>query len=276
MASYYDAVSGSTSTTGVGTLRSKTTKQNNDMTASDFLNLMVMQLKNQDFMNPADEKESMAQMAQFTMLQQMQEMAEYTKTVYAASTVGKTVTVAKFDAHGKVVSETGVVQGLSINNNTFTLLVNGEEFDLSAIMEVHDGIPQTTQHVIKMNGITENTAKITWKEYYNNPDKNKEADFTYEVYISKEPIEKIEQTEDATLVTSGKNIVGATIKDLDSNTLYFVNVVATDKDGNKFLYDTRYFHTKAHSTTATEGTNEKTPGADSADKDGTDDGKTDA
>lgn len=58
-----------------------------DVTMDDFLNLMVAQLRNQDFMNPVDDTQYMAQLAQFTTLQQMQEMAYNSKTTFLTSLI---------------------------------------------------------------------------------------------------------------------------------------------------------------------------------------------
>ena len=62
-----------------------------DVTMDDFLNLMVAQLKNQDFMNPVDDTQYMAQLAQFTTLQQMQEMSYNSKSTFLTSLIGKNV-----------------------------------------------------------------------------------------------------------------------------------------------------------------------------------------
>ena len=84
------------------------------VTADDFLTLMVAQLTNQDFMNPVDDTQYVTQLAQFTTMQQMQEMANYTKTSYVMSLVGKNVTAAKITVSGELQKETGVIQSISL------------------------------------------------------------------------------------------------------------------------------------------------------------------
>lgn len=116
-----------------------TDKKELGVTAEDFLTLMVAQLTNQDFMNPVDDTQYVTQLAQFTTMQQMQEMANYTKTSYVMSLVGKNVTAAKITVSGELQKETGVIQSISLANNEFTIKVNDKKFTLEQIMEIHDG-----------------------------------------------------------------------------------------------------------------------------------------
>lgn len=116
------------------------------VSADDFLNLMVTQLKNQDFMNPVDDTQYITQLAQFTTMQQMTDMANYSKTSYVMSLVGKNVTAAKMNVSGTLLKETGQVEKVSLVNNEFAVYVNGKRFTLEQVMEI---------------GTTESEAKAT-------------------------------------------------------------------------------------------------------------------
>ena len=48
-----------------------TDEKSNGVSVDDFLNLMVAQLRNQDFMNPVDDTQYVTQLAQFATMQQM-------------------------------------------------------------------------------------------------------------------------------------------------------------------------------------------------------------
>ncbi len=93
--SYRDWLSNQTSGTSSSSGTGKTynavfvDEEDTGLKVDDFLNLMVTQLKNQDFLNPVDDTQYVAQMAQFASLQQMQEMAEYSKTVTQCHWLGK-------------------------------------------------------------------------------------------------------------------------------------------------------------------------------------------
>jgi len=52
-----------------------------DLNQNDFLKLMMEQLKQQDPTNPTDQKEMLAQMAQFSTLAGSTEMSETLKTI---------------------------------------------------------------------------------------------------------------------------------------------------------------------------------------------------
>lgn len=54
----------------------KQVEKKDDLGKDAFLNLLVTQLKNQDPLNPMEDREFIAQMAQFSSLEQMQNMNE--------------------------------------------------------------------------------------------------------------------------------------------------------------------------------------------------------
>lgn len=117
-------------------------KGKNELGQADFLALMVEQMKNQDFTNPTDNSEYIAQLAQFNTLQQMQEMVYSANATYATSLVGKIVTVANYDSHGEYAQVTDVVTGVRMNGKEFELTVGGKTYTTANIMEVHSEMPK--------------------------------------------------------------------------------------------------------------------------------------
>lgn len=99
--------------------------------ADAFLKLLTTQLQNQDPLNPMDNTQSVAQLAQFSALQASTNLADqFTKfqsnfaVTQAASLIGKAVTVVNTDATtGQSNNFTGTVSGVTITNGTpsFTL-----------------------------------------------------------------------------------------------------------------------------------------------------------
>jgi flagellar basal-body rod modification protein FlgD len=94
----------------------------------DFLKLMVAQMKNQDPMNPADDKDNIAQMAQFSSLEQItnlanatQELANRLSLTQNVGLLGHNVTYKTTD--GTFV--TGAVDGLDLGKDGATTLSVG-------------------------------------------------------------------------------------------------------------------------------------------------------
>lgn len=66
-------------------------KVNQEMGRDDFLRLLVTQLRYQDPLKPVEDKEFVAQLAQFSALEQMQNVAESNYLSYGSRLLGKTV-----------------------------------------------------------------------------------------------------------------------------------------------------------------------------------------
>lgn len=109
----------------------------NEMGMNDFFNLLVAQMTNQDMLNPADNTQMIAQMAQFSALQGMQTIQEYQQSAYAMSYVGKTVAIANVnETTGNIEKITGVVENLTFYDGKPRVVVNGKSYEMHTIMEV--------------------------------------------------------------------------------------------------------------------------------------------
>ena len=112
---------------------------NSAMEASDFIKLMVAQMQNQDFTNPADTGDMLNQIATISNMQKMQEMANYSKMNYAMSLVGKVVTASRFSVSGNLDTTTGIVDKMSIVDNEYVFYIGEKRYTLPQIMEVSTG-----------------------------------------------------------------------------------------------------------------------------------------
>lgn len=116
-------------------------QKKNEVAVDDFLQLMITQLKNQDFMNPMNDTEYVTQLAQFSTMQQMQELAYYSKANYVMGLVGKEVTTARMSM-GEMISEKGTVEKITLSNKEYVLYVNGKTYGLEQIMQIHQTLKQ--------------------------------------------------------------------------------------------------------------------------------------
>lgn len=228
-----------------------TDKKDNGVKVDDFLNLMVQQLANQDFMNPVDDTQYLAQLAQFASMQQMQELAAYSKSNYVMSLFGKDVTVAKVGMSGKVDKATGPIEKVSLVNNEYTLTVKGKSYTLEQIMEIHESTAKgessvdTENKAIEAKDITSDSALFEWPNA-STSELNKDK-IKYSVYFSEnKEFDTAEQVEaNGTLVgeKDRTELTSESVKGLKENTTYYVNVVVTDENNVKTVYQKAIFKT---------------------------------
>lgn len=110
---------------------------------TDFLQLMVAQLQNQTIDSAADTSDMLNQLVQMSVVQMMSSvktsldnLTDASTMTYAASLVGKTVTVGTYDDKGNVQEIVGTVTGTGTYQNTPVIFVNDQMYPLSSIMAV--------------------------------------------------------------------------------------------------------------------------------------------
>ncbi|MCI7116057.1 MAG: flagellar hook assembly protein FlgD [Treponema porcinum] len=104
----------------------------------DFLKLLITQLSNQDPTNPMEDTQFIAQMAQFSSLEQMtnmnesfNKMAAMINSSQAAATIGRTVDIDIGDTTAR-----GVVEATTMGAHP-QVMVNGMYYDLDKIKAVY-------------------------------------------------------------------------------------------------------------------------------------------
>lgn len=98
--------------------------------SQEFLQLLVTQLRYQDPLNPIDDRDFLAQLAQFTALEQMTEQARWAKMTFGLGLVGNQVTYRTDE--GEVL--TGVVEALRIESGTPLLSLGDREITLDQVL----------------------------------------------------------------------------------------------------------------------------------------------
>lgn len=127
--------------------RDKSTAPSQQLGKDDFLNLLMVQLRNQNPLDVQDNKEFIAQMAQFSNLEQttnlnvsMQNLVGFEQMTQGAALIGKTVQaqVLGSDSEDPQVI-TGVVDESRMVNGKIQLMVKGQAIDYKNILSIRDG-----------------------------------------------------------------------------------------------------------------------------------------
>jgi flagellar basal-body rod modification protein FlgD len=123
-------------------------KSKDSLGKDDFLKILVAQLTHQDPTQPMEDREFVAQMAQFSSLEQMQNLnKEFSRVAnivalsQAASLIGKTVDIAVpgRDEAGEEI--TNIVSGRVLEvtgGSTPQLYINGRYYDYSALARIKE------------------------------------------------------------------------------------------------------------------------------------------
>ncbi|HMK61491.1 MAG TPA: flagellar hook capping FlgD N-terminal domain-containing protein [Dissulfurispiraceae bacterium] len=114
---------------------SKSTNSTDGLGESDFLNLLITQLKNQDPLDPMKDTEFIAQLANFSSLQQMtsvntniSSLLQQQNMSNATSMLGKQVSTSD--------GKSGIVSQVSMDNSTVSVYVGTNKYSLSDITAV--------------------------------------------------------------------------------------------------------------------------------------------
>lgn len=112
-----------------------------------FLQLLITQLRHQDPINPVEDKEFIAQLAQFSSLEQMQNLntnlgdmmlaqQKLTALGQATQMIGKEVEL--FTNEGE--SLFGKVSGVQFKNGWPEIMVDGKLYDFTEIVAIREGV----------------------------------------------------------------------------------------------------------------------------------------
>ena len=121
----------------------KGAKANAALDKNDFLKILITQLSHQDPTQPMDDKAFIAQMAQFSSLEQMTNMSDALAKVatlvaksQAVGLLGNAVDIAN---GGETV--TGIVEAVTAGDYP-QLLVNGQYYDYSQVQKVKTNLKE--------------------------------------------------------------------------------------------------------------------------------------
>lgn len=108
-----------------------------------FLKILITQLKNQDPMQPLQDKEFIAQMAQFSSVEQLTNMATEMKALreslgMASGLIGKSITWTNKDSSGNETENSGIVQAITFKKGIQYAIVDSAEVSLDKITKIEN------------------------------------------------------------------------------------------------------------------------------------------
>ena len=122
--------------------QSSQNNSNNTLGKDDFLKILITQLQNQDPTQPLQDREFIAQMAQFSSVEQLTNMATEMKTLreslgMASGLIGKSVTWQTFDPSTyETTQKTGIVDKIVFKNGSQYAEVMGTQISLDQITSI--------------------------------------------------------------------------------------------------------------------------------------------
>ena len=127
MSGFMGDISGYLSAGAVNSAASTTVKKTDNaygLDMQDFLTLMVTELQSQSIDSTADTSDMLNQMVMMQMVDALTNMTDASIMSYAASLVGKTVTVGQYDAQGNLQEVVGTVSGTGTMGGEQVVFVN--------------------------------------------------------------------------------------------------------------------------------------------------------
>jgi flagellar basal-body rod modification protein FlgD len=111
----------------------------NTLGQNDFLKLLVTKMTSQDPMNPQGDQEFIAQMAQFSALEQSKQMTGDIAALTANGMIGREVTIND----GLSPTVEGVVSSIAMKDGAPQVVVGGQQYSLSKVTYISPYVPET-------------------------------------------------------------------------------------------------------------------------------------
>ncbi|MDR1000681.1 MAG: hypothetical protein LBL96_07785 [Clostridiales bacterium] len=126
--------------TSLGEGRGNEKNVRGSLNKDDFLKLLLTELKYQDPLNPTDDKQFIAQMAQFSSLEQMQNISKSMSMAQSYSLLGKYVKASRDRNDGSEME--GVVDAVIMKSGVPYIKVGSDEAMLDAVRVVTQDAPE--------------------------------------------------------------------------------------------------------------------------------------
>lgn len=133
---------------GAGLSANQVRTPKSELGKDEFLMILSKQMSNQDPLEPVKDTDFIAQMAQFSALEQMQAMNAGFASMQAYSLLGKEVTAKIKDANGIESVISGKVSGIVNEGGQPKLVINENKVALENVKNVGDGEQKSSYDLI--------------------------------------------------------------------------------------------------------------------------------
>ncbi len=122
--------------------KQSTVEQNKTLNQDSFLKILITQLQNQDPSQPLQDREFIAQMAQFTSVEQLSKMSSELKLLrhslgFSASLIGKEVSWEMYQGDQSIV-QSGIVEAVLNKEGEQFLKIAGQDVPIDAVLSVSE------------------------------------------------------------------------------------------------------------------------------------------
>jgi flagellar basal-body rod modification protein FlgD len=104
----------------------------------EFLQLLVTQMQNQNPLEPKSDTEWIAQLANFSSLEEMQNMRSTMTGMQGMEMIGKYVDVTTKDPSGDIQNVSGIVQYVNVSGTETKVCIDGKLFDANDVVNVYE------------------------------------------------------------------------------------------------------------------------------------------
>ena len=119
--------------------KSSNTRNTGELGKNDFLKLLITQVQHQDPLDPQSDTDFIAQMAQFSTLEQMQNLNNAFSMTKGFGMIGKYVIAQTSDEEtGRSSFVSGIVESIRTKGGIVYAIVDGQEIEIDKITEVAD------------------------------------------------------------------------------------------------------------------------------------------
>ncbi len=194
-----------------------------------FLRLLITQLQYQDPLNPVEDKEFVAQMAQFSALEEMQNMNKATTKAQAFSMIGKSIYSIQYNSTtGEYDEIEGQVTSVLLLNNQPYLMVGNKQVSLDSVEEVYGSYESYLMSNVNNNLVNNQNLTLIGKSVQAITVDGEKTEFVEGI------VDQVKFTEKGTaiLVVEGKEVLAGEVISVSDKPLLLGNTVGYVADNS--------------------------------------------